>query len=173
MELRERAQSFVLTHLSMVEPIARKMSHTLPKAFELEDLIGAGRLGLVQAGWTFTPQTGASTDGGANAWAYFCIRRAILNAVSGKPYRYAVDRRGLSDSIPLQAEAIVQPVHPALEAAKRSLDPRETRLLELIYDQNQSIKAIARERSIGLSRRSVQHAHRKALHKLRVGLEAA
>ncbi len=47
-------------HLSIVAGVARDVMRTLPRSVSLDDLVGAGNLGLVEAARRFDPSKGAS-----------------------------------------------------------------------------------------------------------------
>jgi RNA polymerase sigma factor for flagellar operon FliA len=58
--LRQRAKRdlLVVAHLDLVRAIAARLHVTLPPCFELDDLIGAGMLGLLEAADQFDPGRG-------------------------------------------------------------------------------------------------------------------
>lgn len=183
-------QEFVQNQIHIVGPIAGEMRRKLPEAFELEDLIGAGNLGLASAALSFEPRPGPSADGGAKAWAQSCIRRAIQSAVQAD-YPYQQGRLPLEvstatdpDGIPVMAIDVkasdeYQRLQHHLEESGKSgklsaaiaeLTPRERELIDLVYEQNRSINEVAKEGLIGLKRRAVRNEHKKALGKIEAAL---
>ncbi len=63
------------SHLQLVKRVARSVARTLPRHIPMEDLVGAGSLGLVDAARKFEPSRGVAFD----AYAAVRIRGAILD----------------------------------------------------------------------------------------------
>ncbi len=70
-------ESLVMEHLGMVRFVARKIQKTLPAHLEVEELIAAGTLGLVDAAAKFDPATGVQFG----SYAQFRVRGAILDSL--------------------------------------------------------------------------------------------
>jgi len=64
-------------HLGLVEAIARKTHRSLPKFVELDDLIGFGNIGLVEASRRFDAARGVQFK----TFAYYRIRGAIFDGI--------------------------------------------------------------------------------------------
>lgn len=137
-------------HVQLVAPIARRILAKLPKAFELEDLKSAGVIGLLEAAATYDAAKGPFT-----AWARCKIRAAIVASVRGNAYEYAQRRSDLPASeppadVPLEYED--PPADPLLELlpeAMKTLTPRERMLLEMVYKQELTLRAIGRGHLLG------------------------
>ena len=71
-------QQLVQSCQGLVKSLAWKIKQKLPKQVELDDLIGYGQLGLVQAAQDFDPNRG----GQFTTYAYYRIRGAILDGLS-------------------------------------------------------------------------------------------
>ncbi|HEY8746375.1 MAG TPA: sigma-70 family RNA polymerase sigma factor [Tepidisphaeraceae bacterium] len=72
------AQQLVHSCQGMVRSLAWKIKQKLPPQVDLDDLIGYGQLGLVQAAGDFEPDRG----GLFSTYAYYRIRGAILDGLS-------------------------------------------------------------------------------------------
>src|SRR5215813_3283352 len=64
-------------HLPLVQAVARKVKRTLNAAVELEDLIGYGSKGLVEAAERFDPRHGVAFS----TFAYYRIRGAMYDGL--------------------------------------------------------------------------------------------
>lgn len=64
-------------HLSLVQAIARKLKKTMCAAMDVEDLIGYGSRGLLEAAERFDPQHGVTFT----TFAYYRIRGAMLDGM--------------------------------------------------------------------------------------------
>jgi RNA polymerase sigma factor for flagellar operon FliA len=67
----------VKRHLALVEAIARKVKRTLGATIEVEDLVGYGRKGLVEAAERFDGRAGVTFT----TFAYYRIRGAMYDGV--------------------------------------------------------------------------------------------
>ena len=67
----------VRKHLTLVEAIARKVKRTLGGAMEVDDLVGYGRKGLVEAAERFDGRAGVAFT----TFAYYRIRGAMYDGV--------------------------------------------------------------------------------------------
>jgi RNA polymerase sigma factor (sigma-70 family) len=72
-------QALIENHLALVPPIARRVHRRLPPSFDLDDLIGCGYVGLVDAAARYRPRE----HGGApfSAFARRRIHGAIVDSV--------------------------------------------------------------------------------------------
>lgn len=128
--LYERRNRLVEAHLSLVAPIARHILRTLPRSFELDDLIGAGNLGLLEAAARYRV-----TDGTPFAvYARVVIRGYILMSVRRGEYVEAT-RPALADAPePAGDNRIERGVLASEVRAKvRTLPRRQAEVLELHY----------------------------------------
>lgn len=80
-----RRDQLVADHLEMVDSIARRVKESLPPAFDLEDLISAGRIALTEAAMRYRPGAHGGTP--FSAYARIPVRGAIIDSVRGKRYR--------------------------------------------------------------------------------------
>lgn len=75
--VNQAAEILVEQNLSLVEALARKILKKLPSFVELEDLVGFGQLGLVEASRRFDPTRGVLFK----TFAYYRIRGAIFDGI--------------------------------------------------------------------------------------------
>lgn len=69
--------ALVLEHLHLVRQVARSLREKLPRHIELEDLVSAGMLGLVDAAARYCPERNTQF----RSYAQFRIRGAILDSL--------------------------------------------------------------------------------------------
>lgn len=141
---------------------------SLPRSFSLDDLIGAGRVGLVQAAATFRPGRAPFS-----AYARPRIRGAILDSVKRAAFREA-KRPFVADvaepaSHTFVSEAAAGVDRAALElriaAALRALPDVERAVVLLHYEDGLRMRAIGAQYGVGKSRAS--QIHRAAIRSLR------
>lgn len=157
----------VEAHLHLIEPIARRIWLTLPRAFLFEDLIGAGRVGLLEAARRYAPES----HGGApfSAYARPRIRGAILDSVRRGAFREA-HRASLEDSPEVASAAAESALDRDLlgvrvAAAIRTLPALQRRVLLMHYEDGLRLRAAGSAVGVGKSRAS--QIHRAALRSLR------
>jgi RNA polymerase sigma factor FliA len=75
----KKREQTILEHLNQVENIARRICRKIPASIELDDLISAGILGLIDAIEKFNPQQGVKLK----TFAEHRIRGAILDSLRG------------------------------------------------------------------------------------------
>ncbi len=75
--LTTEQEQLVLEHMSVVRHVARNIHERLPQHVELDELIGAGTLGLVDAARKFNPVKNVQF----RSYAQFRIRGAILDSL--------------------------------------------------------------------------------------------
>jgi len=82
--VRARRDELVMSHLSLVEGIARGVAASLPPSFDLDDLIATGNLALIHAATRYRP----GMHGGApfSAYARLVVRGAIIESCRRKRY---------------------------------------------------------------------------------------
>ena len=88
------ALALITDHLALVERIARRMGGHLPAHVRLDDLVSAGRLGLLDAAERFDPKYGATFP----TFAGQRIRGAILDDIRDRD-SLSRDMRALSNRI--------------------------------------------------------------------------
>ncbi|MGQ0733327.1 MAG: sigma-70 family RNA polymerase sigma factor [Acidobacteriota bacterium] len=76
LDLRERNQ-LVMDHVSLVKSLAQRLAQRLPPQVELNDLIGVGVLGLVEAANRYRPSLGVPFD----AFARLRVNGAMLDSL--------------------------------------------------------------------------------------------
>jgi RNA polymerase sigma factor for flagellar operon FliA len=163
----------VEAHLSLVEPIARRLARTLPRSFALEDLIAAGRVGLVEAARRYSP----AAHGGApfSSFARPRIRGAILDSVRRAAFIEAT-RPGLADSPEPAAATITEAgvdrdfLGVRVAAAIRALPALQRRVLLMYYDDGLRLRAVGSAIGKGHSRAS--KLHMEAIRSLRRRLDS-
>jgi RNA polymerase sigma factor FliA len=77
MEIREEEERLLLEHLPIVRFLARPIHERLPQHLEMEDLVSAGVVGLMDAFSKFDPQKKVQF----RSYAQFRIRGAILDSL--------------------------------------------------------------------------------------------
>lgn len=79
-----RRDDLIAAHLHLVEPLARALLVRLPPSFDLDDLVQAGYLALLQAAERYSP----ADHGGApfSAYARVVVRGAMIDSVKGPRY---------------------------------------------------------------------------------------
>lgn len=70
-------EQLILDHMQMVEPLARQAAKRLPACVELDEMISAGQLGLVQAANRYDPELHPSFQ----AFARLRVFGAIIDSV--------------------------------------------------------------------------------------------
>lgn len=166
----DRAE-LVEAHLFLIEPIARRLLRSIPRSFALEDLIGSGRLGLVEAAGSYRPEL----HGGApfSAYARPRIRGAILDSVKRGAFREA-KRPALEDgpepacyAFTTGAAAGVDRAELELRigAALRALPALQRGVVLSHYEDGLRLRAIGAQFGVGKSRAS--QIHRAAILSLR------
>lgn len=76
--LLRRRDELIESHLDLVPQIARSIAGSLPATIELDDLIGAGNVGLLKAATNYNPKLHNNTP--FSAYARPVIRGAILDS---------------------------------------------------------------------------------------------
>lgn len=77
MEAREDYSALVEPLLPMVRSIARHLASGLPRSVAIEDLVSAGRVGLVEAARRYRPDRGARFS----TFAYYRVRGAMIDSL--------------------------------------------------------------------------------------------
>ena len=80
----DRRDELALTHLSLVDGLARDVHRSLPPSFDLADLVGVGLVALLQVALRYSPDSHGGTP--FSAYARKGIRGAMLESVRRKRY---------------------------------------------------------------------------------------
>ena len=86
----------ILAQQGLVAQVARQTSRFLPRWLPLDDLIGAGQLGLIRAARRYDPSYGIPFD----IWARYEIRHAIVSANRRRNYDWE-----LHEQLPSEIES--------------------------------------------------------------------
>jgi RNA polymerase sigma factor (sigma-70 family) len=115
-----KRDALICDQLPLVDQLAKAARRRLPRQFELEDLIEAGRLGLVRAATRYRPKTHSGTPFAAFA------RPAVWGAIRSSVRDAWSDGSGGRGLRPLleRLDAIPEPV--AAADAEDALDARRT-----------------------------------------------
>ena len=76
------SEAYVLEHLGLVKRVARHLQARVPRFIELDDLLQAGMLGLVQASRSFDPGKGFPFEG----FAYNRVKGAMFDEIRRLSY---------------------------------------------------------------------------------------
>ena len=164
---------FLARHGEIVQGMARRMARQFRVTNELQDVIHTGIVGLVKAASTYRPDKGTE-----RFWAWSCVRLEILSAYAcgahqhsgGDGYQWNSCRRPLNEALQ-KAMPAPDPELPPMPLYA-ALTPRQQRLIELIYDEGLSERAVVRARSMETrSRKRVHSEHVGALNTLRQALK--
>jgi RNA polymerase sigma factor (sigma-70 family) len=144
---------------------------SIPRSIALEDLIGAGRLALVEAARKYRPEA----FGGApfSSYARPRIRGAMWDSVKRAPYREAKRlriegmREPASYTFTTEAAAAVDRAELGrrIAAALRALPEVQRRVVLLHYEDGLRMRAIAAE--YGVTKGGASKIHRAAIRLLR------
>jgi RNA polymerase sigma factor (sigma-70 family) len=164
-----RRNALVEAHQYLVAPIARMVARTLPPSIEIDDLIGAGQLGLIQAADAYHPQKHG--DCPFEAYAKMRIRGAMLDSVRRRHYRNAT--HGAIEDAP--EPAAVQPIEEAIDrrrivrevhtAVAALADERHRKVIVMHDLWQRKLEEVGNELGVCASRASQLHV--EALEELR------
>jgi len=164
-----RRNELVEAHLSLIEPIARRLRRTLPRTFSIEDLVGAGRIGLLEAARRYRPEDHGGTP--FSAYARRRIRGAMLDSVRRGAFVEAT-RPALEDTPEPAGPATVTEADVdrdalalRVAAAIRALPARQQSVLLMHYEDGLRLRAIGAQYGVGKSRAS--QIHMAAIRSLR------
>jgi len=187
-------EAAIVENIDRVRAIALRIKCRVPASVTVDDLVGAGTVGLIQAVDRFRPSRGLQFG----TYAQHRIRGAMLDYLRGedplsRSERQRVRREAANDagngveSTPttisleeMPADELRQFCPDArnrsaniinradLQSARRCLSHRENRVLSLLYEQDWQNNEVARELSVNESR--VSQIKAAALTKLRAHL---
>lgn len=183
-----REHATVLQYLPLVERVAKRVARRLPRSVSIDDLVGAGSLGLIDAVKRFSPERAPSFA----AYAELRIRGAILDHLRScdwlpRTMRASV-KRGESeaavvsvddrDGMGFDAFASSAPSAPALldhreqraqlASAIALLPERTRRVLGLYYMEELTLKEIGEV--LGITESRVCQLHSEAVARLKGSL---
>jgi RNA polymerase sigma factor for flagellar operon FliA len=180
-------ETIIVQHLTHVHALAKRLRSHVPTCVTLDDLIGAGTIGLIQAVDRFQPSRGLQFA----TYAKHRIQGAMLDFLREEDPLSRTERRrtrtanataegALPTTISLEQLPAYEPQSeyaPArgfltrfadrvdLGRARECLSERENRVISLLFDLDWQNRAVARQLGVNESRVSqIRHA---ALSKLR------
>ena len=154
----------MLAHQDLVQSIALALKNTLFLYAELDDLIGAGNEGLLEAATSYDPASTASFA----TYARPCIRGYILNSTS-KWYQQSLTHKPISDIANSERHSTKPDLRKIdLRAARAHLTVQQRTVVAYYYDHDWSMPQIAE--SMGLTTARVSQIHKQAIALLRVHL---
>jgi RNA polymerase sigma factor (sigma-70 family) len=125
------------SELGLVEPIARHILGSLPPSFELDDLVSAGHLGLIEAAGRFISSGSRSPQARFRSFARYRIRGAILDSIRRGRYRDAthgpIEEAAARPGEDMEADLAHKEALEAVQQALKSLSRAEARLVSLHY----------------------------------------
>lgn len=170
----------IVSHLAIVKRMAYRLRQTLRACVSMDDLIGAGMLGLTRAAYRWQPNRGV-------AFSYYArlrIRGQMLDELRAQDLVKRRTQRAnkgepLPELVPLASEPIAPPCDPTRRLTRdefpsgllRMLNRQERMLLDLHYIRNESLGAIAGH--FGVSSTRVSQIHRRLKSKARTWYLAA
>jgi RNA polymerase sigma factor (sigma-70 family) len=159
----------ILSHLHLVEPIARSIARGLPPSFDLDDLRGAGHLGLIRAAEAYEPRRKVPFE--------FYARQKIDRAI-----RDSVRRRNYRDATGDELDAEHAAAGPGPETAAQHAETRrllieamdvlpadERKVVRMFYLEETTINAAAA--AIGTHPSQASRLHHRALRSMRKRVE--
>jgi RNA polymerase sigma factor (sigma-70 family) len=168
----------ICENLALVDAIARNVRRRLPAFFDLDDLVAAGRLGLMHAAERYRPELHAGTP--FSAYARFAIRGAILFSVrrgwSSGEGRQAL--RPLTESLDsIEVPAADRDVDDAIDRARlartihslmNGLSQPARRLLRAVYAADETAPTVrAAAKRLGIPQARAYRLHNGAIAELR------
>jgi RNA polymerase sigma factor for flagellar operon FliA len=183
-ENRIRSEATILNYLGHVHALARRLQSRVPRCVALDDLVGAGAVGLMQAVDRFQPSRGLQFG----TYARHRIWGAMLDFLREEDPLSRTERREVrAASIDRPSSATISledlPAHEArsagnascgiadrmdLERARQRLSAREQRVISLLFDFDWNNREVARE--LGVNESRVSQIKNAALSKLRACL---
>jgi RNA polymerase sigma factor for flagellar operon FliA len=156
----EKRDELVLSHLTEVHFIARRIHERLPVFVLLEDLVHSGVLGLLEATLKFDSTRNIQFK----TFAQFRIRGAILDSLR------ELESAPADSEESSFAQCLRSEMRQHLAQAMSNLSPRENQILSLYYFEQLTMQEIASILDLKNSR--ISQIHSAAIAKLRAHLEA-
>jgi RNA polymerase sigma factor for flagellar operon FliA len=125
---RQNAEALLIKHASLVKKIALHIQARLPDSVQLDDLLQAGMMGLLEASKSFDPSKGASFE----TYAGIRIRGSVIDEVR------------TSDWIPRSVSKNIREIAAAIHAvevrtSRKATEPEIARELNITLEQYQKI----------------------------------
>ena len=176
-------ETAILQNTSLVKDIAKRFKCRLHPCIVLDDLVSAGMVGLIQAVDRFDSSRGPKFK----TYAQHRIHGAMLDFLREEDPLSRTERRRVRESTAaglspmtvsldeIQLHRLAAPAQPAfttrldVREARRSLSPRENRVIALLYDFDWQSREVAADLCVNESR--VSQIKQRAISKLRLQLE--
>jgi RNA polymerase sigma factor (sigma-70 family) len=175
-------ETAILQNTGLVKDIAKRFQGRVPPCVTLDDLVGAGMVGLIQAVDRFDSSRGPKFK----TYAQHRIQGAMLDFLRDEDPLSRTERRRVRESAAdlspttvsldeIQLYRLAAPAPPAfttrfdVREARRSLSPRESRVIALLYDFDWQSCEVAAELRVNESR--ISQIKQRAIAKLRLQLE--
>jgi RNA polymerase sigma factor (sigma-70 family) len=144
--IRQRP-NYVEENLELVKPIALSVIRRLPPSFELDDLIQAGHMGLLDAAAKYNSKMNVPF----RFYASIRIRGAILDTCTRRHYRNSThaEMEAACYEVPSKVEAIDVGIHrkqmaTKLKAALALLTPEDQKVITLYFARNDKLSVIGK-----------------------------
>ena len=175
-------ETAILQNTVLVKDIAKRFQSRVPPCITLDDLVSAGMIGLIQAVDRFDSSRGSKFK----TYAQHRIHGAMLDFLREEDPLSRTERRRVRESTAaglspmtvsldeIQLHRLAAPAQPAfttrldVREARRSLSPRENRVIALLYDFDRQSREVAAELHVNESR--VSQIKQRAISKLRLCL---
>jgi RNA polymerase sigma factor (sigma-70 family) len=173
----------ILAHLDLVDHLARILAKNLPPCFELDDLKGAGYIGLIHAAERYRPRRKVSFK----TYARYRICDAIRDSIRRRNWRdatqlsleniavgFATDgqmlRLGPEDTLADPGELPDQALQrsrdsQAIMGALQDLDPRQRAVIHLVYMRGETPERIGER--MGFDATWIRRIRREAERKMK------
>lgn len=175
-------EAAILQNTVLVRDIAKRLRGRVPPCITLDDLVGAGTVGLIQAVDRFDSSRGRKFK----TYAQHRIHGAMLDFLREEDPLSRTERRRVRESAEslgpatvsldsIQLQRLTAPAQPAfttrldVREARRSLSSRENRVIALLYDFDWQSREVAAELHVNESR--VSQIKQRAIAKLRIVFE--
>ena len=161
-------EATIVQHLTQVHALAKRLRSHVPRCVTLDDLIGAGTIGLIQAVHRFEPSRGRQFA----TYAKHRIRGAMLDFLREEDPLSRTEQLSAHEPRSEYAQARRFSTRVAdrvdLDRARKCLSERENRVISLLFDLDWQNRDVAKKLGVNESRVSqIRHA---ALSKLRARL---
>lgn len=172
---KARRDAMIVENMDIVPPIARHVHKGLPPSFELDDLVQAGNMGLIDAADRYDESQGVPFP----AYARRRVYGEIVDSVRRRKYQDAthdsIDDHtfDLRDTSLMDADQLVERREKVerIDKALHALTPREKVVILMHYREDKNLIAVGEVIECHPSRAS--QLHTAALGKLRVELKTA
>jgi RNA polymerase sigma factor (sigma-70 family) len=175
-------ETAILQNTGLVKDIAKRFQGRVPPCVTLDDLVGAGMVGLIQAVDRFDSSRGPKFK----TYAQHRIQGAMLDFLRDEDPLSRTERRRIRESAvglsprtvsldEIQLNRLPTATQPALATrldireARRSLSPREDRVIALLYDFDWQSREVATDLRVNESR--ISQIKQRAISKLRLQLQ--